>query len=431
MIQYCVGRARKVIENCVLLSPLQGYQEAKRLLAERFGNVFKVTNSWINKVTSGPVIKPFDSEALMDLADDLLNCELTLKATDRLMQINNEESLVKILERCPAFIKVRWQSKVQEFRRQGHRPNIEDVRKLVQAAAAEKNDPVFGRIMERDGKNQPSREKGVRRFGSSSGTAKPRQANFAIQSSDRALESKASERGCFFCKLDHRLDKCTAFQKEDGEKQLELIRARKLCDNCLSTTHFSAGCKRKNACNIPNCSLRRKHLTSLHKVTMANERKRIEPVKPSAPRDDPSSNAEDQFNGVCHRNGAGCIKTGLTLVPVKVKGRGRSNVVETYAILDNGSTASFCSERILRELDINGAKCHMSLATVSKEERYECEMVSLEVMDIDETFLVEIPNVFSTRRLNIPAESITTQEDVDCWPHLTGINVPNCSATNV
>ena len=68
-------------------------------------------------------------------------------------------------------------------------------------------------------------------------------------------------------------------------------------------------------------------------------------------------------------------------------------MIETYAILDNGSTASFCSERILKEVYVPG--CHMSLATVSKQERYECEMVSLEVMDIEENFLVEIPNVFS------------------------------------
>ena len=57
LIQYCSGKAKKVIESCVLLEPDEGYEEAKKLLAERFGDKFQVTNSWIRKVSDGPVIK--------------------------------------------------------------------------------------------------------------------------------------------------------------------------------------------------------------------------------------------------------------------------------------------------------------------------------------------------------------------------------------
>lgn len=120
LIQYCTGKAKKVIENCILLTPSEGYKEGKKLLAERFGNVYKVTNSWICKVTNGPEIRPGDREALIDLADDLHNFELTLKATGRLNQVNNEDCLVKILERCPGFVKSQWQLKVYEFRERGH-----------------------------------------------------------------------------------------------------------------------------------------------------------------------------------------------------------------------------------------------------------------------------------------------------------------------
>ena len=148
LIQYCSGKAKKVIESCVLLEPDEGYEEAKKLLAERFGDKFKVTNSWIRKVSDGPVIKARDREALQDLADDLKNCEITLKATGRLAQINNEDRLIKIQERCPAFLKSRWQTKVQEIRNEDRDPNIEDVRKIVRTAAKEKNDPVFGGIMD-------------------------------------------------------------------------------------------------------------------------------------------------------------------------------------------------------------------------------------------------------------------------------------------
>ena len=94
-----------MIESCILLETDEGYEEAKKLLAERFGDKFKVTNSWIRKVSDGLVIKAGDREALQDLADDLKNCEIILKATGKLAQINNEDRLIKILERFPAFLK--------------------------------------------------------------------------------------------------------------------------------------------------------------------------------------------------------------------------------------------------------------------------------------------------------------------------------------
>ena len=40
LIQFFTGKARRVIESCILLEPEEGYLKAKRLLAERFGDVF-------------------------------------------------------------------------------------------------------------------------------------------------------------------------------------------------------------------------------------------------------------------------------------------------------------------------------------------------------------------------------------------------------
>ena len=73
LIQHCSGKAKKVIESCILLSEEEGYKEAKRLLEERFGSKYMVSSSWINKVSNGPSIQPNVREAIMDLADDLRN----------------------------------------------------------------------------------------------------------------------------------------------------------------------------------------------------------------------------------------------------------------------------------------------------------------------------------------------------------------------
>ena len=42
LIQFCTEKAKRVIESYILLEPEEGYWKAKNMLAERFGNVFKV-----------------------------------------------------------------------------------------------------------------------------------------------------------------------------------------------------------------------------------------------------------------------------------------------------------------------------------------------------------------------------------------------------
>ena len=163
IVQFCTGKARRAIEGCILLQPQDGYLKAKQILAERFGDAYTVSDLWLKKVSCGPVIKPGDREGLQELADDLENCEMTLKAAGRLTQLNNEDRLVKILERCPNFVKSRWQSRVQEIRSYHREPTVEDVRCLIRTISKEKNDPVFGANMDNVNREHSSRNDKNRR----------------------------------------------------------------------------------------------------------------------------------------------------------------------------------------------------------------------------------------------------------------------------
>ncbi len=55
-------------------------------------------------------------------------------------------------------------------------------------------------------------------------------------------------------------------------------------------------------------------------------------------------------------------------MPVKVMSNCGTEVVTAYALLDNGSTASFCTKDLLCELGVATTKCHLLLATVSNVE---------------------------------------------------------------
>ena len=99
---------------------------------------------------------------------------------------------------------------------------------------------------------------------------------------------------------------------------------------------------------------------------------------------------------------------------IKVKGRGKGRITETYALLDNGSTATFCTEQLLEDLGVHGNKCELSLATIENENtKSECMVASMGVMDLEDNVMVEMPTVFSRKKLNIPLGGISKQADVD------------------
>ena len=53
---------------------------------------------------------------------------------------------------------------------------------------------------------------------------------------------------------------------------------------------------------------------------------------------------------------------------------------------------------------------------------------SLEIMDLEETVCVHMDNAFSMKSLNIPTSPIAQQDDVNKWPYLSGIIVPEMTA---
>ncbi len=74
----CCTDALRLIDNCRVKAPAQGYKEARSLLKKRFGTDGKITAAWIRYISDGPPIKPGDSKALQCVTDDVQACMSTI-----------------------------------------------------------------------------------------------------------------------------------------------------------------------------------------------------------------------------------------------------------------------------------------------------------------------------------------------------------------
>ena len=145
LLQYCKRKVYKVIEGCTAKSE-GGYERARELLMERFGDKFAISTSWINQVTIRPKISN-TGEAIQEYVDELLSFRETLHATDCLSEIN-QGVLVRMVERLPVYLQHRWKKKTQAARVRSldTNPSISDLVGFIQAAGKEMNDPVFGSL---------------------------------------------------------------------------------------------------------------------------------------------------------------------------------------------------------------------------------------------------------------------------------------------
>jgi len=54
LLQYCEGKAKRLIEHSALLDPKKGYKKAKEILFENFGRKNVIARAYVSKLVKGP-----------------------------------------------------------------------------------------------------------------------------------------------------------------------------------------------------------------------------------------------------------------------------------------------------------------------------------------------------------------------------------------
>ena len=206
------------------------------------------------------------------------------------------------------------------------------------------------------------------------------------------------------------------------------MRKKGLCDNCLFRGHIAKNCPKASFCKVTGCS--KKHSTYLHPQSANPDDADDRQSENKKEEDQDSDNSVGSRNGYvktkdrCYGvTGAGTSEIGMPIVPVKVKSRSSNRTVVTYALLDSGSNTTFCTHDLMTQLGIKGEETILSLTTLQAQERsINSHVVSLDVYDLDEENLVELPSVFSTPSLLVNEASIQ-QADIDRWPYLNDVKI--------
>ncbi|XP_045213227.2 uncharacterized protein LOC123564038 [Mercenaria mercenaria] len=404
LVQFCNGDARRSIEDCVVLPSDEGYVRAKQILQGRYGKPHLVARSHVERLIDGSPFKPNDVQGLMNLSLDMEKCQITLSQIGFVSDINNTENLKKIVRRLPMHIRSKWAERASKLIEQGTEPNFNDLLTFVHERAIVAN-TMYGQDL-------ASASKGMY-------TAKVKSAPKGTSPRDKYVTLSTSTSGnysgnetplyrqrslsCVYCKEAHKLMHCEKFRLIELGEKIKVIRKHKMCENCLNFKHLAKFCRKGSCCEIKGCN--EKHHTMLHSTLNQDESQK-------------SGNSN-----CCATNDPRKNKVSLRIVPVIIE-NGPVHV-KTYALLDEGSDVTLCTEGLIKKLGATGTPREFSITTVNKSsERRNGVELSFKVSSIDRSETVTLNKVWSVDRLPISLRSLPDCSQVGKWKHLADISLP-------
>ena len=194
------------------------------------------------------------------------------------------------------------------------------------------------------------------------------------------------------------MDKCTRFCAAPLYARWNWACAEHVCFCCLLRGHSANDCKAKKPCGEDGCE------SSHHRLL--HRKKQSRPEEPAA-----HTETEATFSG----HGSNTTSVLLRILPVTVSGP--SGRVETFALLDEGSTATLLDAKIARQIGATGETAPLVMRWTDCTERQypSSQRVTVSVSGIDGP---EFPlSARTVDHLDLPTQSVS-RKLLHSWCHL-------------
>ncbi|XP_071479632.1 uncharacterized protein [Diadema antillarum] len=434
--QYTLGEANAIVKSCMYgQDQTVAYRKAKDLLRRKFGNRQLIVETMMMKAVQWPDIKPEDGEELHRFS--IFVTELHNLARDLNMEseVNHSHNIRLIIGKLPYKLRDKWRNRADDIQeeKQGN-ITFDDVVSFIAKQARIATNPVYGNLKYQA--KPPAKFVGTGKVSASAG-----KSSFST-SAMPAAKAESKKEVCLFCSRGtHTLADCTVLASKPYEDRLSFCKKEGLCFSCLQgAAHFARNCKRRLKCSI--CS--KQHPTVLHrefKVDQPNrennsagtQQQAIEPEASATITQQPQQNSENKNQAVASNTIKCSLNTSSPgndtlpgIVPVRVRSRRTGVCKETYAFIDSGSNAVFCTEKLATTLNVQGKTINLHVSTMTDEKITTSQVLrDLEVMDVQGHNIIRLPEVYSQQYIPVDKEDIPRQEDVQKWRYLQNIEMPS------
>lgn len=142
--KYTTGRANDVIKGFVAMNTGNGYKQAKKLLAQKFGDPYHVAESFKSRLRGWARICEGESSGIQEFSDFLIRCREAMKSMRYMSELNSTETLVQVSAKLPSYSSVEWCHYACDLRERTKDVVLfNDLADFVKLEAELATDPVF------------------------------------------------------------------------------------------------------------------------------------------------------------------------------------------------------------------------------------------------------------------------------------------------
>ncbi|XP_044573579.1 uncharacterized protein LOC123257719 [Drosophila ananassae] len=245
-------------------------------------------------------------------------------------------------------------------------------------------------------------------------------------------------RCCPICEGQHQIRDCKEFNGVSTTTRIESARKLRLCFSCLEPGHMSRFCRKSRGCNVHGCQMRHHYLlhespghsrqpyvaeggrrsdqrsnskrSGMPRPVDSNERSRpTSAAVIDAGREQDERRSTSDRHDLMHRNlncvdSIGCHLL-FRILPVTLYGE--NTQVDTYALLDEGSSVTLIDDELIRSLNLKGESRQLNLQWFGgKSAKEHTKVVSLQISAAGKPKRHGLKNVYGVANLNLPMQSL-------------------------
>ena len=305
------GAARMTVQS--MLVSANNVPKIITVLEARYGKPKAILESIMNQVRKVPTVKGGDDGSLLQLVDGVRNLTATALAFKCQPYLSNPQLVDELVMKLPDFRRDSWCRRVRELNTEF--PSLLQLSEWLEEEGA-KVSLLFNPSSHQEAKSEKKSEKGARHN------------EKVYVTSTKEEDNSTKEKKCFLCQgPSHDPEDCQKFKDETVDSRYKWIQKNRRCFCCLKFGHPVKGCKSKKKCGKDGCEKIHHELLHLSQEVVA-EAEVVTLAKHSQ---------EKKGNSV-----------NLLILPVKLKGP--NGTIDTFAMLDSGSTATLISEGMAQEL---------------------------------------------------------------------------------
>ena len=431
LLQFTIGEPHRIVLGFSHLDAKIGYTAALNEFKDRYGDPDIIAHSYVQRAMNWPFIKADHPKALDDFAIFLQECMYAVNYVDAAKVLEYSENLKLLIQKLPFYMQEKWRNVVYETKSRKNIVTFSNLVEFVKKETKKANDPVYGKdvLNTQVGKNVKRLQDNNMKYRSPGSktavtvTSEPKASTSSVGQQNETSSARyrnAFSKPCIYCEnATHSLDKCDKVIKQSLKDRYSFLKSKGLCFSCLKYGHQKMSCRQKSSCTV----CRKEHPSILH----------VEPRDQNQTSQQSESDQCPEVKNSTTFMGAGnSLRQALPILPVRVKSINSDNYIETYAFLDTGSTATFCTENIIRSLNIEGKKTKLSLVTMGQSAVHDCYVVTgLEISNLCGNDVISLPPVFSQETLPVTSNDIVFIEDIQKWSHLRDIPLQRIESEHI